>query len=72
MTDQNGHLRLIVAHDGADLGKGPDIVTPVVRDRVDALGASLEVGTTPNGGATAVADFPIRGESDGERSNHQQ
>ncbi len=72
MTDQNGHLRLVVAHDGADLGEGPDVVTPVVRDRADALGASLEVGTTLSGGATAVADFPIRGESDGGRSNHQQ
>jgi signal transduction histidine kinase len=72
MTDQNGHLRLIVAHDGADLGEGQDMFTSVVRDRVNALGASLEVATTPRGGATAVADFPIRGESDCERSNHRQ
>jgi hypothetical protein len=72
MADRSGHLRLIIAHDGANLGEGPDVVTPVVRDRVDALGASLEVGTTLSGGATAVADFPIRGESDGERPNHRQ
>jgi signal transduction histidine kinase len=72
MADQNGHLRLIAAHDGVDLGADPEVVTPVVRDRVDALGASLEVGTTLSGGATAVADFPIRAGADGERSNHQQ
>jgi signal transduction histidine kinase len=59
VAEQDGCLCLTVTHDGTSAGEDSDVVTLVVRDRVDALGASLDVGTSPSGGTTAVAGFPI-------------
>ena len=51
-----GRLRLVVTEDGTGSEDNGDIIRPVLRDRVDALGGSLDIRVTPEG-SKVVATF---------------
>ncbi len=60
LTLENERLMLSVRDDGiggADLGSGSGLVG--LRDRVEALGGSLEIASKPGGGTTLAAVLPI-------------
>ena len=58
ITDLDGRLRLVAADDGFGGDENGDIILPVVRDRVDALGGSLDIRVTPEG-SVVVATFGV-------------
>ena len=60
LTVKNQKLKLLVSDDGiggADPGRGSGLVG--LRDRVDAVGGSLEITSKPGGGTSLVAALPL-------------
>ena len=58
ITDLDGRLRLVVTEHGTSRAENGEILRPVLRDRVDALGGSLDVRVTSEG-STVVAAFGV-------------
>jgi signal transduction histidine kinase len=70
VTTDDGTLTLMVRDDGVggvDLGKGSGLVG--LQDRVEALGGTITIDSSPGSGTCVVVTLPMATESDQEHEN---
>jgi GAF domain-containing protein len=70
VTTDDGTLTLMVRDDGvggADLGKGSGLVG--LQDRVEALGGTITIDSSPGSGTCVLVTLPMATESDQEHEN---